>query len=300
MNPFANDIATAAQQQNQTEEKRGEQRPTPEEGFGLCRFVGYVETGMHPRKPFKGQAKSPANTVTLFFELVSKKWMHTDETGKQRGVLVQETLPMIQNSKSKFFMLLERMRYGRPNITHYAQMLGEGFTVELRHNHVKDEAGKITRTYLNITRADGTYSLGAPVRQDAETGMSEPYTVPDATVPLRLLLQSNPTRQQWDSIYIEGSRKVKDERGQEVERTNNWLQEKCLSALDFSGSKLEELLGMQAGLSAPPPKQVPVQAPEPKQPQNEQGGTQPAQQDTEFWSAFESGQSAELDDAVPF
>jgi hypothetical protein len=83
----------------------------------------------------------------------------------------------------------------------------------------------------------------APVQTDALTGNVTLLPVPEPTLPLRLLLWDTPTKEQWDSVFIDGTRMVKNEAGEEVEESKNWLQRDIVTAaLNFGGSPLEQML----------------------------------------------------------
>jgi len=85
--------------------------------------------------------------------------------------------------------------------------------------------------------------------------------VPEATIPLRLLLWDQPTTEQWDSVFIDGTRTVKRD-GIEVQESKNWLQQDIVeNALDFGGSPLEIMLNGIDNLELPGAEVVPSQEP---------------------------------------
>jgi hypothetical protein len=141
------------------------------------------------------------------------------------------------------------MDYGR-GIAHPALMIGEGFILTILHNEVeKDVGGKKQKiTYANIKDASGNWQVGAPVRVDEE-GETQPLKIMAATVEERCLLWDAPDMDQWNSLYIPGTRTKKVE-GQEVEVSKNWLQQLVTEAVNFEGSPVQTLI---ASLGGDPP-----------------------------------------------
>jgi len=81
----------------------------------------------------------------------------------------------------------------------------------------------------------------------------QPYPIAEAPDDMyRLFLWRRPTKEAWDSLYIEGEYEGK---------SKNRIQEQILAALDFQGSPLQQLL-MSSGVTAlPTAPAVPVAAP---------------------------------------
>jgi len=76
--------------------------------------------------------------------------------------------------------------------------------------------------------------------------------VPEATIDIRLLLWDTPTQEQWDSVFIDGDRTVKNDKGEEVTESKNWLQRDIVTnALNFAGSPLEQMLNGVGDLEMP-------------------------------------------------
>ena len=53
---------------------------------------------------------------------------------------------------------------------------------------------------------------------------------------------SNPTKETWDSLFIDGTTEIKNADGTVENKSKNWVQETVLSATDYGGSALEQLL----------------------------------------------------------
>lgn len=247
----------------------------PAAGPTTARFVGYVEIGSRAQRAYQGQEKPPADEVRLYFELLGKK--HRKEVGegddKRTVGRVMNLFPITikTGDKAKFRKLFNKMAYGRSDIKHMAAMLGEGFKVTVV-NTEKEVDGK-KRTYSNLTDSEGNWLVGAPVAEvTTEDGEIEtkPLPVPEATVPLKLLLWDNPTKEQWDSIFIDGTRTVKDKDG-EREVSKNWLQEDIVeNALNFEGSPLQSLLAGVADLTLDPePEEEPAEDEQKEEPKEQ-------------------------------
>lgn len=77
--------------------------------------------------------------------------------------------------------------------------------------------------------------------------------MPDAISDLRLFLFNHPSPECWNSLYIEGEREVKDDKGNVIgKESKNFIQESIRSAVNFHGSPVEAML---AAISTP---QVPT------------------------------------------
>lgn len=210
--------------------------PTP------ARFIGYIEVGKQPQE-YQGEAKNPALEAIMFFELNGPKHKRTvvvdgvEQTFTNR-IKVSEVVSV--NSKANFKKLFNAMRYDRENITHMAQMLGEPFLVTVVHNTSGE--GDKKKTFANMKDANG-WKIGPPVFIDPmDPDRKRAIPVPEMSQEPMLLLWDNPNKMMWDSIFIDGTRTVKDKDGEEREVSKNWIQELCLKATDFDTSPLNDML----------------------------------------------------------
>lgn len=240
--------ALAAQQEDQSETKASVEfeREVPPAGPTFGRLVEYIELGKREQKPYQGKAKPDAEMVRLVIELLHPKKniveYEVEGEKKKRGMLVSFTIKKSFSDKAQFKKLFNAMVYGRDGIKHMAQMLGEPFLITVHHNEVEKDGKKIT--YVNLQK-DGVWSIGAPQSFDPVTGDTtdlRPH-IPANFAPLRLFLWDNPTKGTWDSLYIPGTKTVKDDKGVESEVSKNWLQEYIMSAKNYPGSALEIMLG---------------------------------------------------------
>lgn len=224
----------------------------PAEGPTAARLVGYVEIGKRSQPEYQGKAKPDCYEAFLFFELLSKKHAkEIGEDGDKRIVypVLREKVQIKSGERANFVKLLKKMAYGR-DIHHMAMMLGEAFLLRIVHNKSKDG----TKTYANIRTKEDGYLVGAPMYNANKDPLGDedlqPLPVPEPTVPLKMLLWDDPTKEQWDSIFIDGTRTIKDDKGVETEKSRNWMQEDIIeNATDFEGSALQTLILEQGGMA---------------------------------------------------
>ena len=235
-----------------------ERKVTPE-GLTPARFVGYVELGDQIEE-FDGKAKDPAPQVRLTFELngpAHKNSFEKDGVTKEWNNTISIDIPLSQNEKANFFKLFNKMTYGRDAIKHMTQMLGEAFIVKVVHK-ISKSSGKP----YPILKEGGEWQILAPFQTDPMTGKVTNFDIAEMTEAGQVFMWANPSKEMWDSIYIDGSytKKVDDK---EVEVSKNFIQKILLEATNFSGSPLESLLaGSDMDLSIAPKEEAPVGKPE--------------------------------------
>src|SRR5690606_40906612 len=124
----------------------------------------------------------------------------TDNGPVPARITVKETLSL--SEKANFFKLFNAMRNGREDITHMAQMLGEGFIGRVYHSTFQGRDGKeITVARL---RNDAGYSIRPPYSEDPETGASGKGRVPVAISPVRLLVWDLSDKSMWEGLVLVG------------------------------------------------------------------------------------------------
>lgn len=241
--------ALAAQTDDQTETTVGGdfERRLPAAGKTVGRLIEYIELGVHGNKPYLGKPKPDSDQVRITFELLSEKKgniYEVDVEGGKKKLTEKITVRLAkkQGEKAGFKKLFEAMRYGRPEIKHMAQMLGDPFIIDILHN--KSDDGK--ETYANIRDKDNKWYVGAPriVKEDPIEGTTEiiNVAVPEQLTASKIFLFNHPNKETWDSLFIEGTRTVKEEGKPDREESKNWLQETILSAKNFPGSPLDAML----------------------------------------------------------
>lgn len=219
----------------------------PAEGRCPVRFVGYVDLGLQPQKPHQGQDRDPCEKVKLTFECFGPKNVHDiEKDGKtvQGGRILSFDLKKSTNSKATFYKMFKSMAAGR-DIKHMAEMLDEVFLATVFHSEYKGADGKDRKnaSFRNIAEQEFDVAIKPPVviQVDPDTGEEkDPITVkaPAATIDHQLFISSNPTVEQWDSIYIEGT--YKNKAGEE--QSKNFIQETIENSLDWEGSPMQLLL----------------------------------------------------------
>lgn len=219
----------------------------PAAGKCVGRLVSVVEIGKHPQRAYGGKEQKPAHEMIIQFELLGKKHRKEINLNNESGEsetrvvypIITQRIPIKGGPRASYIKLLEALRYGRKEITHPAMVLGEAFVVVITHNDNGKE-GKERRVYANIKDGSGNWQVSAPVNVDAE-GETNWIKAPEATVDQKCLLWTSPDMEQWDSLFIGGTKKTKVN-GEEKQVSKNWIQETCLEALDYKGSALETLL----------------------------------------------------------
>lgn len=205
-------------------------------GTYFGRFMEYIELGkkipMHMGKP---TGKPAVMNVRLGFIV------YTPDGSIKRI----NPFPMAISSfeKAKFKQVFDKMNYDG-TLKHMAQRLGQPFMFEVEQYTSK--AGKTSNTIDFL-------SLRPLPKFDPQTGAPVELPALDESG-LRLFLFDNPTKETWDSLHIE---------------KNNFIQEDILSAVNFEGSALQQMLmgdvPDMAAMAAPAPVAAPA-APAPAAP----------------------------------
>lgn len=246
-------VNAAKEHEDQSVATSGDYEYTPPaKGRTIGRFIEYIELGKHIEM-FEGKPKPPAELVRLTFELLHPdrniKEIEVDGGKKKVAERISVTVPKKMNEKAKFYKLFKSMAYGRTEITHMAEMLGEAFILNISHYEKQLDGGK-KRVYANLYDA-GVWGVMAPRNEDALSGQVTDISsmVPPALSPLRIFIWSNPTKETWDSLFIDGYNETKNADGTINRESKNWLQERIMSATDFGGSALQQMV---AGLDKLP------------------------------------------------
>lgn len=238
--------AASAKLKNQAEASAGDfEREVPAAGPCFARFIAYIEVGKQKPRGEDKFNKGPRATAILEFQLLGKKHAKEIEVDGVKKIIYpihREFITLSNSPKSWAYKLFNSMDYGRGN-THFALMLGEAFKINVVH--VETGEGKDKKVFANI-RDDSGWKVSAPVieQTDEETGdvTTRPAKVPaEQGVEIRLLLWDSPTIEQWNSIFIDGTRTIK-KNNKDVEVSKNWLQEQCTDATDFEGSEVQSVV----------------------------------------------------------
>lgn len=220
----------AAVDMTQTTKGGGVSRTLPK-GNALARFVGYIEKGSHPQE-FGGKVKDPAPLFELQFVIVGGSGLNSK--GEREAMVIDDKFQRVntyniglsRNVKSNAVKIFNAMNWTK-DATTFPEMLGRLFMLKV--DHVEKDG--------NIRHSIDWKSILPPV--DPMTG--QPYDAPEAPDDMyRLFLWDMPSKEQWESLFIDGER--------DDGSSKNYLQEELLKATDFLGSPLEQLL---SGSSAP-------------------------------------------------
>lgn len=215
-------------------------------GTALVRLCSYIEFGSHIQT-FAGQAKPAAPIFKLGFMIVGGVGLKEDGT-PEKYVLEEGKFPMIStfdttmslHEKAKAVKYFNALNRVGNKATHFVQKIQEQCLYALPIGHKIATGGRNAgKTVQDIDFA------ALQVALDQETGL--PRTAPELKEEhIQVFLWNQPSEAMWNSIYIEGEwDEVKDEKTGEVKypkRSKNFLQEKCLAAVDFEGSALQVLL----------------------------------------------------------
>jgi len=210
----ANAAAETAVDMNEAQKGGGRLLPA---GYAFGRVVEYIELGMQPQE-YNGKAKDPALEVQLAFALYGEGYQNEDGTPY---VIRPYSFAISRNEKAKAFKLFKSLNW-QGTAKHFAQFLGQAFLVKIEH--VKNKENKVSHK----VDLDGFLPPLDPVTK-------QPYPIPAARdEDLKLFLWDHPTKEAWDSLYIEGT--------WDDGKSKNRTQETILAAMDFAGSPLEQVL----------------------------------------------------------
>lgn len=208
--------AIAIQDVNMLETSTGGGGGVMPAGFAMARMVSYIEFGKQPQE-FGGKAKAPADEIKVGFKLFG------GENNCYDGRFISTfELALSNNEKSGAKALFQKPNW-KGDMKHFAQGLGRAYLVPITV-HVNPTTKK------ESNRIDLKQIL--PPIDPVSKAM---YPIPEVAVSdLRYFFFNKPTKETWDALFVEGTW---DDGG-----SKNKVQEKILTALNFPGSALEQLL----------------------------------------------------------
>ncbi|NUX98766.1 hypothetical protein [Paraburkholderia youngii] len=238
---YAAAIAAAAETEhdmNEAQSGGGDYAP-PAAGKAGLRFVAYIEIGKQ-EGTFKGAVKV-SDKAFLVFELHGPKWPLNDNGEPQR---ITVELNKSLNEKAGFYKLFKTMNYeGKAKIM--AQLLGNDYIGTVVHRTYKGRDGK-DRTIAELyDKTAGAYTVEAPFVEDMDTGETRRRNVPPAITPVKVFLWNSPSKEMWDSIFIDGEYpERKNDKGEVTApaKSKNKFQLAIRAAKNFKGSPIEALL----------------------------------------------------------
>lgn len=239
------DLANEAAQEgpNMNEAVKGGTSRLLPAGYAFARLVEVVELGNHAQE-FQGQKKDPAPEIQLGFALYNtadRVYQNDDGTPY---IIRPYSFALSQNDKARAFLLFKALNW-KGTATSFGQLLGQAFLAKIVHEaKSKTDATVVSRLDLK----------GFLPPLDAASGMPYPVPEPDLSL-MRLFLWARPVKAAWDALYVAGQYEAKDGK---PAQSKNFTQEKIMSALNFEGSPLQQLL-MASGIQALPTAAVPAQ-----------------------------------------
>lgn len=200
----------------------------PVEGFTRLRFVGYFETG---KRESEWQGKKKVNdTAELVFELSGPKHPPREHEGTKYPLRATQRVKLSMNEKSNFVKLFTAMNYEK-KATHIAELLGEAFVAEIKHNTVKINGNDVT--FVNLE------NIRKPFGVDPESGDEYRIKVDPPLTEQKLFLWDFADAAMWDSLFIEGEyEEKKNEKGEVTSpaKSKNVIQNKIRTALNWKAN----------------------------------------------------------------
>lgn len=239
-------------------------------GYALVRPVEYIEYGVHKQPDFQGKPKDPCAEFILGFAIVGGQGINTDGV-KEKYVSDEDAtakkFPIVRTFPTalKFFDKAAAVKIHKAlnnmgkQSTHIVQKLPESPLYLLKVEHETPTKGKSAgklRHKLCFTELQP--ALDAVTADPIEAPKVEPSMI-------KAFLWDKPSIGQWDSIFVEGvweAREAKPAEGDKPAQaarpaiSKNKDQEKIMSALNFEGSPIAQLLA-KAGRDVPAPTKMP-------------------------------------------
>lgn len=240
------------------------ERELPVEGLVRLRLITYIELGKH-ESTYKGETKVK-DKVLLQFELSGPRHPPVVlEDGRKLPQIINVNETLSLGEKANFFKLFKRLNHTGVH-KHFAQLLGgTPLLGTIVHNSTGE--GDAKKTYANL-RDDAGYTIRPPFVDDPETGESRAVQVDPAITPLKCFLWNFPSKEMWDSLFIDGRwDDKKDASGKVIKEgsSKNYYQNTIKAAKNFAGSPLQELLFAGDALADLPESEAPARTDEDKQ-----------------------------------
>jgi hypothetical protein len=185
------------------------------EGYAMARLVTYVELGQQPQE-FNGKPKNPADEFFVGFKLFGG-----DGDCYDGRFIKTFDLALSNNAKAGAKVLFDKLNW-KGDMKHIAQALGRAFLVPII---IKKGADGKERNRINL----------AGILPPIDVVSKSAYPIPEVDMgDLKYFFFNKPTKGTWEALFVEGQW---DDGG-----SKNKVQEKIMSALNFPGSELEQLV----------------------------------------------------------
>ncbi len=227
------------------------ERELPVEGIGFLRLREYIELGIHEHGRAPHAKDRPL--ARFVFELTHKKHqMEFEKDGEKVTAphVMSVTLPISDNESADYIKIFNLLNWDG-TLTHPLEALNRPMMCKI--NHSESGEGDKKRSYANLwtgTPKDKTWQILPPVKEADPMDDSSVAQDISAAIPqlakgeesLKVFLWLHADQAQWDTLFIEGTRTVKDAKGNEKEESKNYLQEKIKQAKNYAGSPIEQVL----------------------------------------------------------
>lgn len=227
----------ASTAENMTEAVAGggqAQRLLPE-GYCDMRLVQLVEYGTQPQT-MNGKPVEPAPEFQLAFACYGEGVENEDGSPY---IIRPFAMKRSRNEKANSFLLFKALNW-KNQATCFAQLVGEKFMGKIfTHQPKPDAVAKGAKPTSQIDLKAFLPPIDLRSKKEYDIKMPEDKY-------FKLFLWDHPTVEAWDSLFIEGT----DDKG----KSKNYVQNKLLSALDFAGSALEQMLVSKGLPFVVPPK----------------------------------------------
>jgi len=185
-------------------------------GYATARMVTYIELGEHVQI-IEGKAKPASSQIRVGFKLFGGP----DDCYEGRFISTFD-LGVSNNSKANTKKFFDRLNWAN-DMKHFAQGLGRGFLIPIT-------VAKSKTTGKESNRID----LGG-ILPPLDAVSKAPYPIPEVQLSdLKYFFFDKPTKETWDSLFVEGT--------WDDGNSKNNIQEKILTAVNFPGSALEQLI----------------------------------------------------------
>lgn len=248
-----NDLANAqAEQEDYTKPESGGnfERELPVAGHCVMRLREYVELGVHSTATKAYPKKKPAAKARFVFELTTPKHVkeveNSEGSKKRFGQTMAISCVISKSEKSNYMKLFKQLNYaGEAKVP--AQCLGKAYMGFIVHAYDKADIGSDGKPaagakpkWANLQK-DGVYTVEPPRVVDPLAETITEIKVPEMLGDMKLFLWNMPTQECWDSLFIDGEYERETD-GKTETVSKNWMQNLILSALNYEGSPLQEML----------------------------------------------------------
>lgn len=195
----------------------GKKLPT---GATLARLVQVVELGEHAQT-YQGQSKGAAEEIFLGFELMSPGFCNDDGTPY---LYRTRSIKISRNEKANARKIFLKMNW-KNDVATFPELIDGLFLIYFKEVDSKAKPG----TKVTVWDTDNILPPLDPLSK-------QPYQAPPGKQEnYKLFVWKFANQECWDSLKIDGT--------YDDGKSKNWIQEKILSAVNFEGSPIQQVLG---------------------------------------------------------